>query len=135
MLGKNLVTKSYIYSDPNESIHKINTLFDYVLIVGLKNRKYHSTDQLDSSDFINKTNPDIIWRFPDDSFDINPSIPEFCFPDALSLSEYFKKKYSFFYLVLNILKYLSRSEIFQFTLTNLEGKRTYGYCIRLVFLK
>ncbi|RNA39384.1 suppression of tumorigenicity 5 -like [Brachionus plicatilis] len=116
MLSKNFVTKSYIYSGQNEMSSKLKTLFDYVLIVGLNNRKCHSSDQLDSSDFINKTNPSIFWRFPDHLTDINPAIPEFCFPDPLSFSEYYKKK----------------SEIFQFTLTNLDAKRTYGYCIRLL---
>lgn len=95
MLGKNFVTKSYIYSDPNEKSSKLKTLFDYVLIVGLNNSKYHSSDQLDSNDFINKTNASIFWRFPDDTFNINPAIPDFCFPDALSFSEYYKKKYCF----------------------------------------
>ncbi|CAF0993496.1 unnamed protein product [Brachionus calyciflorus] len=110
--NKNFVTKSYIYSD---SIELNSTLFDYVLIVGLENRKYLSSDQLNSNDFVNKTNPTIKWQYPDNLTLVNPAIPEFCFPDSINFSEFGKNK----------------SEIFQFTLTNIEGKRTYGYCIRL----
>ena len=44
----------------------INSLFDYVLVVGLKDRKSYSTDELDSDYYINKVTTAIQWQFPAD---------------------------------------------------------------------
>lgn len=57
--------KSHIYSDVNELIIEKSTLFNYVLIVGLKDRKSHSTDELNNEFYSNKLNPIVLWQFPE----------------------------------------------------------------------
>ena len=61
-----MMTRSHIYSDLNESNLKLVSLFDYVLIVDLSNRKSQSIDDLDSNDYIEKFKPTIHWKFPID---------------------------------------------------------------------
>ena len=54
--------KSHIYTDVCEMvIEKNKTLFDYVLVVGIRDRKSQSTQELNSA----KTNPIILWHFPE----------------------------------------------------------------------
>jgi hypothetical protein len=68
-------TKSHIYTDLNELNIGINSLFDYVLVVGLKDRKSYSTDELDSDYYINKVTTAIQWQFP---ADVIKKIISFC---------------------------------------------------------
>lgn len=112
-----LRTKSHIYSDRTDAQATMSSLFDYCLVVGLRDRgKSVSTEQLNYDGFLNRLNPSIIWRFPERIVNLNESITEFCFPDPSC--QYDAKK--------------SGGEIFQFTLTNFDGSRTYGNCIKLV---
>jgi hypothetical protein len=54
--------KSHIYTDVSEVVTETKkTLFDYVLVVGIKDRKSQSTQDINN----NKTNPIILWHFPE----------------------------------------------------------------------
>lgn len=73
---------------------------------------------------------------------MNTAIPEFCFPDPSSRTEYKKNEWvsfrfvSFRFGFLPLINYNRfSSEIFQFTLTSFDASRTYGYCIRVVSSK
>lgn len=125
-----LRTKSHVYSDymdESQEQAKMKALFDYCLIVGLReplrnntntSKLSMSTDNLNVSDTLSaKTNPVIEWKWPDQIPNLNEAITEFCFPDQACVYD-FKKS--------------DGSEIFQFTLTNYDGSRTYGNCIKLV---
>ena len=118
-----LRTKSHVYSDyidESQEQAKMKALFDYCLIVGLRENQKNfsaSTDALNLSGTLNsKTNPMIEWKWPDQIANLNESITEFCFPDQSCVYDYKKNE----------------REIFEFTLTNFDGSRTYGNCIKLV---
>lgn len=102
-LNKNFVTKSYIFSDVYELNDKNSSLFDCVLVVGFKEKKYYSTDQINLDDYIHKSSPCILWKFPLDKNNINPAIPDFCFPDSENRIEFkkneFGKKNFYFFLI------------------------------------
>lgn len=113
-----LRTKSHVYSDYlNENNSSMNSLFDYCLIVGIRDHQTSmSIDHLNQVNTLNKLNPVIHWKFPEQIPNLNDLIAEFCFPDPSCQSNSKKEG----------------REIFQFTLTNLDGSRTYGNCIKLV---
>lgn len=68
-INEKYVTKSYIYSEPNEpsnsSLNNSN-LFDYVIIVGLQEHKTCSTDQINLYEYFTKMTPTISWKYPEE---------------------------------------------------------------------
>lgn len=77
--------KSHIYADATELIIEKKTLFDYVLIVGLKERsKSQSNGDLDF--YADKLNPVVLWKFPE-------SVKENFQSEFLILRFYFKFLY------------------------------------------
>jgi hypothetical protein len=113
---QDLFENQTIYTNPRELTLK--SLFDYCIIVTLKQndksigkRKSDSLlKQNDSKSLV----PYVLWKFPDKTPNFDSKIVEFCFPEST-----------------NDMKQ-NESDIFQFILTNFDGTRTYGFCLKIV---
>ena len=66
-----MLSRSHIYSDVNEANLKIVSLFDYVLLVGLKSNKLNASEELESNDLNENLKPFVEWQFPSEVYLIN----------------------------------------------------------------
>jgi hypothetical protein len=114
---------SNLFIDPNlrTSTEELTNLYDYVVQI-LPEQEFgyfsNGTGCISSSNIHHQQSSSIIFKYPPDAND-EMSLKYFCFPDQHDSNN-------------NPLSLTKKSaqEYFRFTLTNMHGRRRYGYCSR-----